>query len=160
MRITIACQTGISAIIIFLITACHVSQNEISGQERSKTNASVDDAAITTRIKSLLYADPDLRHLSFDVLTIDGQVELNGLVDTEAQINRAIAIGRLMEGVTHVNNRIRTKSEVVGEADDKSIKPLIGKYPHTGVLGEHSSATSFDIPTKENSNSKPQGFFD
>lgn len=70
----------------------------------------VDDAVITTKVKSALLADPDVSGLAIDVDTYKGQVTLTGNVKSGAQVTRAGDIARSMKGVTSVRNNLQIKN--------------------------------------------------
>lgn len=70
----------------------------------------VDDAVITTKVKSALLADPDVSGLAINVDTYKGQVTLTGNVKSGAQITRAEDIARGMKGVTSVKNNLQVKN--------------------------------------------------
>jgi hyperosmotically inducible periplasmic protein len=63
-----------------------------------------DDAALAMRVKSALSADPNLRPLPVSVATYRGMVQLSGYVNSEDQIQRALALARAVPGVQSVNN--------------------------------------------------------
>lgn len=67
----------------------------------------LDDAAITTRVKARLVADPDVNAFHIDVDTIDGRVTLNGKVATEHQRQEASELADRTEGVREVVNLIQ-----------------------------------------------------
>lgn len=67
----------------------------------------LDDAAITTRVKARLVADPDVNAFHIDVDTIDGRVTLNGKVATEHQRQEAGELAERTEGVVSIVNLIQ-----------------------------------------------------
>ncbi|MCK9227271.1 MAG: BON domain-containing protein [Syntrophorhabdaceae bacterium] len=69
----------------------------------------VDDAAITTEVKTRLLADDVTKGLAVTVQTFEGTVTLIGAVDTREQINRAAHIARSVKGVKKVDNRLQLK---------------------------------------------------
>jgi len=73
----------------------------------------VDDAAITTAIKSKLLADPQVGGLKIDVDTKDGVVTLTSdSMNSQAEIDTAIQTARATNGVKDVQNRLTVKSKV------------------------------------------------
>lgn len=70
----------------------------------------IDDSVVTTRVKSALLADPDVKSFDFKVETRKGEVLLSGYVDNQTQLNHAIAITRSLEGVKSVDNKVSLKS--------------------------------------------------
>ncbi len=66
----------------------------------------VDDAVITTTVKTEFLADSRVRGLDIDVDTNKGVVELNGSVGSEAESKRAEDIASRVNGVVGVKNRL------------------------------------------------------
>lgn len=83
----------------------------------------IDDTVVTTKVKSALFADPDIKSFDLKIETRKGVVQLSGFVDNQAQVERAIAATRNVEGVKSVENGIVLKSgsATVGNAVDDSI---------------------------------------
>jgi hyperosmotically inducible protein len=69
--------------------------------------ATVQDGAITTKIRNQLLASTDLRHLNIAVGTNDGVVTLTGTVSSDAQRRMAVDMARHTGGVTRVDDRLR-----------------------------------------------------
>ena len=69
----------------------------------------LDDSVVTTKVKSALLADPDVKSLDIQAETRKGEVQLSGFVDSDAQVERAIAVARGVEGVTTVSNKMSVK---------------------------------------------------
>ena len=67
----------------------------------------VDDATITTRVKTALLNDPDVGGLKIDVDTFKGVVTLSGAVKTQAEQQKAIAIARRTDGVRDVKSTLQ-----------------------------------------------------
>ena len=78
-----------------------------AGASAQDKGARFDDAVITQRVNGALDADPVLRQMHIAVDTRDGVVHLTGFVDSTAQIDRAAALARRIEGVSAVRNAIR-----------------------------------------------------
>jgi hyperosmotically inducible protein len=79
-----------------LLTACGKSVGE-----------TIDDATITTRVKTALLNDPDVGGLRIDVDTFKGLVTLSGSVKTAAERDKAVAIARKIGGVTDVKSTLQ-----------------------------------------------------
>ena len=85
-------------------------ENHISLKGGSATvGNAVDDPIITTKVKSALLADPNVKSFDIAVVTRKGEVQLSGFVDSQAQIDRAIAIAHKVDGVTSVGNELSIK---------------------------------------------------
>lgn len=80
----------------------------------------VDDAVITSSVKSVLVADDLVKSLDLQVETRKGVVQLSGYVDSPAQIDQAVSLTRAVAGVTGVENAITLKGppSTVGTAID------------------------------------------
>lgn len=81
----------------FGLTACSTTQ--APGQQ-------IDDAAITTSIKTKLAADPDVAAINIDVDTNEGVVTLSGKVESQFQKDEAGRIARATDGVRSVINNL------------------------------------------------------
>ena len=93
-----------------LLTAALISCGTIvvagcasQGHERT-AGAVIDDATITTRVKSALLAEKDINFLDIKVETFNGTVQLSGFVDSQWQIDKAGQVTAAVEGVQHVQN--------------------------------------------------------
>jgi len=69
------------------------------------------DSAITARVKSALLADPGLKSLAVSVETYRGAVQLSGFVNSEVQIQKAVAVTRSVSGVQSVKNDLHVKPQ-------------------------------------------------
>jgi hyperosmotically inducible periplasmic protein len=67
----------------------------------------IDDATITTRVKTALLNDPDVGGLRIDVDTFKGVVTLSGRVKTKEDEVKAMALARKISGVTDVNSTLQ-----------------------------------------------------
>ena len=70
----------------------------------------VDDAAITTKVKTAVFAEPGLKTLQINVDTKDGVVTLSGTVDTPVLKERAMQLAQHVEGVRSVVDNLAIKS--------------------------------------------------
>lgn len=77
-----------------------------SGQ---KTGAYVDDAWITSKVKSELLAKKDVSGTQISVNTTKGVVTLSGNVKTAAESEKAESVAQSVKGVTFVQNEIRVE---------------------------------------------------
>ena len=69
----------------------------------------LDDSIITTRVKTVLLADPDVKGVEIGVVTRKGEVQLSGFVGSQGQIDRAVALAQVVEGVQSVVNQMSVK---------------------------------------------------
>lgn len=75
-----------------------------------KAGDKIDDAALTTKVKTALMAEPGLRSLEINVDTRDNIVTLNGTVDSQEKKQRAMQIAQRVEGVKSVSDNLVVKS--------------------------------------------------
>ena len=69
----------------------------------------VDDSVVTSKVKSALLADADIKSYDIAVITNNGEVQLSGFVDNQTQIDRATVVARGIEGVRNVRNELSIK---------------------------------------------------
>jgi len=115
-----------------------------AGAPEAKTTVgtTIDDSAITTKVKSALLADAEVKGLDIKVETNKGEVQLSGFVDTQAQIDRAVSVAKGVEGVKNVDNKMSLKiPTTVGEKIDDGIITTKVK----GALVAESGIDSGDI---------------
>jgi hyperosmotically inducible protein len=67
----------------------------------------IDDATVTTRVKTALLNDPDVGGLRIDVDTTVGVVTLSGVVKSQAEADKAIAVARKIDGVKDVKSTLQ-----------------------------------------------------
>jgi hyperosmotically inducible protein len=69
----------------------------------------LDDAVITTKVKSALLTDRDARGGDTSVQTRKGEVLLSGFVDNQAQADREVQVAKAVAGVNSVDNKLMIK---------------------------------------------------
>jgi hyperosmotically inducible protein len=69
----------------------------------------LDDTVTTTKVKTALLADSDIKGLEINVETSKGVVSLNGAVNNQAQIDRAVKVAADVQGVNSVINNLTIK---------------------------------------------------
>lgn len=68
--------------------------------------AKVEDASITSAIKMKFANDPLVSASNINVDTTDGNVTLNGTVANQAELDRAMTLGRSVNGVNRVHSKL------------------------------------------------------
>lgn len=91
----------------FLVLA--VAAGCAGSRTRKSTGEYLDDAAVSTRVKTALLQDEVVKGLDIQVETFKGTVQLSGFVNTASEKQRAEAIARDVAGVRFVKNDIRVK---------------------------------------------------
>jgi hypothetical protein len=91
-------MTSLAALPLSMMTGCAVT----SGRE--STGEYVDDKTMSTKIKTALVRDPEVKAHQVNVTTFRGTVQLSGFVDSQQQKDRATEIIKNMEGVKELHN--------------------------------------------------------
>jgi hyperosmotically inducible protein len=69
----------------------------------------VDDTVVTTKVKAALLADDTVKGMDISVKTVGGEVQLTGVVDNQAQMDRAVEVAKGIEGAQRVQNGMTVK---------------------------------------------------
>ena len=96
-----------------LMLAIAAALMAMSGCTASPRQASagqyIDDSATTTKVKAAIFNDATLTSTEINVETFKGAVQLSGFVNSQADIQRAVAVAGGVSGVTSVKNDMRLK---------------------------------------------------
>lgn len=76
---------------------------------RANVSAPVDDATITTRVKTAFINDPVVGAAKIDVDTFKGVVTLSGQVKNKDEEQKAISLARSIRGVTDVKSTLQVQ---------------------------------------------------
>jgi hyperosmotically inducible periplasmic protein len=66
----------------------------------------VDDSVISNTVRAKLIDDPDLNIFQVDVTTLQGEVQISGFVESQADKDRAGEVARSVDGVREVHNNL------------------------------------------------------
>lgn len=95
-------KTAIIAVLLcggtFVAAGCTTT-----GHERT-AGAVIDDATVTTKVRTALLAEKDLNSFDISIKTFDGTVQLSGFVDSQWQIDKAVQVASAINGVQTVKN--------------------------------------------------------
>lgn len=121
LRVLSPVLAGVMAI---FIAGCNKPSDATGAPAPSTTVGTViDDSVVTTKVKTALLNDPDVKSFDFKVETRKGEVQLSGFVDNQAQLDRAIAVTRAVAGVSSVQNSVSLKGSAatIGNKVDDAI---------------------------------------
>ena len=94
---------GLLLAILIVVTSAATAGERSTGQ-------AIDDTLLTTKVQASVAADPQGSALAITVETENGVVTLSGVVESEAERQRAIQLAQGMEGVTRVDaNKLLVK---------------------------------------------------
>lgn len=120
----------LSGAALVLVAGCNSSQPEpqanatpASVPATTSVGNQIDDTVVTSKVKSALLADPEIKSFDLKVETRSGEVMLSGFVGNQAQADRAIEVARTVEGVKVVANKMDLKAgaTTVGNKVDDGI---------------------------------------
>jgi len=94
----------VSALVLISLVACG------STNKQSSTGEYIDDSVITTKVKTAILNEPNLKSAEINVETFKGVVQLSGFVNSQTDINKAVEIASKVKGVASVKNDMRLKS--------------------------------------------------
>ena len=128
----------------FALMAQQPAFGEPKPEAKTTIGTEIDDTAVTTKVKTSLLTDDHVKGLDIKVETRKGVVQLSGYVDSQEQIDKAIAITKGIKGVKSVDNKMMVKGgeASVGEKIDDSI---ISTKVKAALVGDDSIKNSTDI---------------
>jgi hyperosmotically inducible protein len=132
---------ALASALAILSPGCNNSQSTPAAS--TTPGIEIDDTVVTAKVKSALLSDPDVKSFDFKVETRKGTVLLSGFVDSQAQIDRAMATTAGVPGVVSIENSLALKvgSATPGNAVDDGI---ITTKVKSALLAD-PSVKSFDI---------------
>lgn len=120
----------LSGAAVLLLSACDSKQPEAQPAAAQTTTPAtttvgteIDDTVVTSRVKSALLADPEIKSLDLKVETRSGEVMLSGFVANQTQIDRALSVAKGVEGVKVVSNKmdLQAGASTVGTKVDDGV---------------------------------------
>ena len=137
-------STALAGLMTGFVAGCSKPSDTTGAPPASTTvGTEIDDSVVTTRVKSALLADPDVKSFDLKVETRKGEVQLSGFVDSQTQIDRATAVIRAVEGVKNVENKVSLK-ESATTVGNKLDDGIITTKVKAALLAD-ASVKSFDI---------------
>jgi len=104
---------SLTGLMVVTLTACTKTPEAepmvVAPAPTTTVGTDIDDSLITTKVKTALMADDDVKSFDIQTETRKGEVQLSGFVDNAAQIDRALTLARAVEGVTSVSNLMSVK---------------------------------------------------
>jgi hyperosmotically inducible periplasmic protein len=108
----------------------------------------VDDAVITTRVKTALIGDPATKARDIDVATFKGRVQLNGFVDSASERSQAIEVARKVNGVAAVDNNLKLKGAERSTGETLDDSTISVKVKAALVGDKRTEAHQIDVQTR------------
>jgi len=96
--------------VLALLGAVALSSGCAGTATTESTGQTIDDSAITTKVKAALLDDSRVKSMEISVTTFKGTVQLSGFVDNSDQKSAAKEDAKAVAGVQDVVNNITVKS--------------------------------------------------
>jgi hypothetical protein len=75
----------------------------------SAAGTQVTDVDVTEHVKTALHQDEMLKGFDITVVTLNGDVRLQGIVDSQAQIDKALQVARAAQGAHTIHDEMTLK---------------------------------------------------
>jgi hyperosmotically inducible protein len=142
-------------IIVLAIGGCdkidekEVVHEELALSAETTVGTEIDDSVITTKVKSALLTDPDIKIFDIKVETRKGEVLLSGFVNSKAQIDQAIVVAQGVDGVRKVTNKMDLKvmDTTVGNKIDDAV--ITTKVKSSLLAAKDIKSTDVSVVTRE-----------
>jgi hyperosmotically inducible protein len=146
---------GIVLIIVLAIGGCdkmdkkEAVHEELALAVETTVGTEIDDSVITTKVKSALLTDPDIKIFDIKVETRKGEVLLSGFVNSKAQIDQAIVVAQGVDGVRKVTNKMDLKvmDTTVGNKIDDAV--ITTKVKSSLLAAKDIKSTDVSVVTRE-----------
>ncbi|HEX4509912.1 MAG TPA: BON domain-containing protein [Burkholderiaceae bacterium] len=124
-------------------------EDKTPASEQVSAGTHLDDAVITTKVKSTLMADSLGKGGDTSVETRKGEVMLSGFVDNQAQADREVQLAKGVEGVTAVDNKLMIKDgkSTAGNVLDDSVVTV--KVKSALLADDATRGTEFAVTTNK-----------
>ncbi len=116
--------TTLAGVMTISMVACNKPADATGAAAPNITvGTELDDSVVTTRVKSALLADDEIKGFDIKVETRKGEVMLSGFVDSQTQLERAATVAGMAEGAKSVDTQLSVKSgtSTVGNKVDDSV---------------------------------------
>lgn len=95
--------------VVSAIAALTLAAGCASTQTQESLGEYVDDSALTAKVKTAIFNEPNLKATEINVETFKGVVQLSGFVSSASDRDRAVEVARSVGGVKAVRNDMRLK---------------------------------------------------
>lgn len=111
-KYALAFSYAVSLAATMLVGACSKPPEAAAAAPTSASNASapsVSDIDVTEHVKTALLQSDMLSGLDITVVTTNGDVRLNGVLNSQAQVDEAIKIARASDGTHAIHDELTIK---------------------------------------------------
>ena len=123
--------------------------SRLPADKQASAGTHLDDAVITTKVKSTLLTDAQTRGGDTSVETRKGEVLLSGFVATQAQADREVQLAKGIEGVQSVQNKLMVKdgASTAGNVLDDSVVTV--KVKSALLADDQTRGTEFAVSSNK-----------
>lgn len=136
----------VTGVATFALGACtRAERQEARTEAKQATNTAantIDNAALTTKVKAALLADELVKGTQINVDSSNGVVTLNGAVDSAAHMERAEQVARGVSGVTRVQNNLTASAGGTTTSSTMTTPPASTTTPPASTTTPPSSMTT------------------
>jgi osmotically-inducible protein OsmY len=100
---------ALAAVLVAAAASTAVGCASTSTSKHESTGQYVDDSVITTKVKTAIFNEPNLKSAEINVETFQGVVQLSGFVSSSAAQSKAVELARRVDGVKSVKNDMHVK---------------------------------------------------
>ena len=118
-------------------------------EQKVSAGTELDDAVITTKVKSALMTDNLGKGGDTSVETRKGEVLLSGFVDNQAQADREVQLAKAVDGVSSVQNKLMLKDgkSTAGAVLDDSVVTV--KVKSALMTDDQTKGTEIAVTTNK-----------
>jgi osmotically-inducible protein OsmY len=89
------------------LAGCNPSTDAVAAaRAASQAGGNVNDVDVTEHVKTALHQSDVLKSIDIAVVTRKGDVRLNGMVDSQAQVDEALRIARAADGAHSIHDEL------------------------------------------------------
>jgi osmotically-inducible protein OsmY len=101
---------AISLMAVLALAGCNQAPESVAAAPAaSQSGANVSDIDVTEHVKTALRQSDALKAFDITVVTIKGDVRLNGMLDSQRQIDEALRIARAADGAHSIHDEMTVR---------------------------------------------------
>jgi hyperosmotically inducible periplasmic protein len=99
-----------AALVALTLAGCNKPpETTTAGTAASSPAANVSDIDVTEHVMTVLHQTDSLKGLDIAVVTLNGDVRLTGVVDSQSQLDEVLRIARAAEGAHTIHDELTVK---------------------------------------------------
>ena len=98
-----------AALVLLGLGACSKTAPPVATNVPATAPVEATDDDVTTRVKTALLGDAELKAFDIAVVTTKGDVRMTGVLDTAVQVERARTLARGIDGVHALHDELAVK---------------------------------------------------